>query len=213
MLLIPPDAFLAFATALVSDESVSTRDLTGSFDEIAFACLGSAVGVAAQLLVDVSTAFDELPERDSFDKVYCDLFRDYPRQLELDRMTLAEWARTTAEKLQLLAQVVSLLDQLRPAFAFADDAATAAAATAVEGDHAASEILKAVLAAVERRDGEGAKLALQDAEEIGGPDGEAYPALMTLVEAAAAKAGMSFLAEDAATRRAVFLACQGHPTR
>lgn len=118
MLLMHPGPFFAFATALESGGDVPIQHLIGSFDEIAYACLGTEAGVAAEQLVEVFAAFEGLmlDPQHRFDVEYDSLFREYPPKETLDRMTLAAWARTAGEKLSLLEQVVSLLEQLRPAF-------------------------------------------------------------------------------------------------
>jgi hypothetical protein len=65
-------------------------------------------------------------------------------------------------------------------------------------DYAARRILTAVLPAIERRNMAHARRALQDAEEMGGPEGLAYVALMDAVRKAAMRAKMRSLARFAA---------------
>lgn len=71
-------------------------------------------------------------------------------------------------------------------------------------------ILSAVLAAIKQQQHEEAVAALQDAEEMGGPEGDDYVALMEAVRDAAAQAGMQVLAADAATRIATYKESDGY---
>lgn len=75
---------------------------------------------------------------------------------------------------------------------------------------AAREILSAVLVAIAQQKHEEAVAALQDAEEMGGPEGEDYVTLMEAVRDAAAPAGMQALAGDAATRITVYKESDGY---
>ncbi len=74
----------------------------------------------------------------------------------------------------------------------------------------AARILSAVLTAIKQQQHEAAFAALQDAEELGGPEGDDYVALMEAVRDAAAPAGMQALAEDAATRITVYKESDGY---
>lgn len=74
----------------------------------------------------------------------------------------------------------------------------------------AARILSAVLAAIKQQQHEAAVAALQDAEEMGGPEGDDYVALMEAVRDAAAHAGMQPLAADAATRIVAYKESDGY---
>ena len=73
-----------------------------------------------------------------------------------------------------------------------------------------ARILSPVLVAIAQQKHEEAVAALQDAEEMGGPEGEDYVTLMEAVRDAAAPAGMQALAGDAATRITVYKESDGY---